>query len=123
MVFLVIVEYNGNIFLFLIFSIIIVVKVINSDIDIFMLGYGIESIVVKVSYIQGIFIVFIVDSLLFEYFLVENVEKQISYFLNSGKNYYQFIFFFVSFFGKNCVLCLVVKFDVFQISDIMCVID
>ncbi|HGB5513825.1 TPA: electron transfer flavoprotein subunit alpha/FixB family protein, partial [Salmonella enterica subsp. enterica serovar Oslo] len=96
---------------------------INSDIDILMLGYGIESIAVKASHIQGISTVFVADSPLFEHLLAENVEKQISYFLNSGKNHYQSILFPASSFGKNCAPRLAAKLDVSQISDITRVID
>ncbi|EJA6858643.1 FAD-binding protein, partial [Salmonella enterica subsp. enterica serovar Typhimurium] len=95
----------------------------NSDIDILMLGYGIESIAVKASHIQGISTVFVADSPLFEHLLAENVEKQISYFLNSGKNHYQSILFPASSFGKNCAPRLAAKLDISQISDITRVID
>ncbi|HGJ3590526.1 TPA: electron transfer flavoprotein subunit alpha/FixB family protein, partial [Salmonella enterica subsp. enterica serovar Infantis] len=98
-------------------------KAINSDIDILMLGYGIESIAVKASHIQGISTVFVADSPLFEHLLAENVEKQNSYFLNSGKNHYQSILFPASSFGKNCAPRLAAKLDVSQISDITRVID
>ncbi|ELO5579570.1 FAD-binding protein, partial [Salmonella enterica subsp. enterica serovar Infantis] len=98
-------------------------KAINSDIDILMLGYGIESIAVKASHIQGISTVFVADSPLFEHLLAENVEKQISYFLNSGKYHYQSILFPASSFGKNCAPRLAAKLDVSQISDITRVID
>ncbi|EBX4427647.1 FAD-binding protein [Salmonella enterica subsp. enterica serovar Enteritidis] len=120
---LVIAEHNGNTFLPSTLSTITAAKAINSDIDILMLGYGIESIAVKASHIQGISTVFVADSPLFEHFLAENVEKQISYFLNSGKNHYQSILFPASSFGKNCAPRLAAKLDVSQISDITRVID
>ncbi|HFY4601040.1 electron transfer flavoprotein subunit alpha/FixB family protein [Salmonella enterica] len=120
---LVIAEHNGNTLLPLTLSTITAAKAINSDIDILMLGYGIESIAVKASHIQGISTVFVADSPLFEHLLAENVEKQISYFLNSGKNHYQSILFPASSFGKNCAPRLAAKLDVSQISDITRVID
>ncbi|HGA5760696.1 TPA: electron transfer flavoprotein subunit alpha/FixB family protein [Salmonella enterica] len=120
---LVIAEHNGNTFLPSTLSTITAAKAINSDIDILMLGYGIESIAVKASHIQGISTVFVADSPLFEHLLAENVEKQISYFLNSGKNHYQSILFPASSFGKNCAPRLAAKLDVSQISDITRVID
>ncbi|HAF7592631.1 TPA: electron transfer flavoprotein subunit alpha/FixB family protein [Salmonella enterica subsp. enterica serovar Choleraesuis] len=120
---LVIAEHNGNTLLPSTLSTITAAKAINSDIDILMLGYGIESIAVKASHIQGISTVFIADSPLFEHLLAENVEKQISYFLNSGKNHYQSILFPASSFGKNCAPRLAAKLDVSQISDITRVID
>ncbi|EEH3012851.1 electron transfer flavoprotein subunit alpha/FixB family protein [Salmonella enterica subsp. enterica serovar Typhimurium] len=120
---LVIAEHNGNTLLPSTLSTITAAKAINSDIDILMLGYGIESIAVKASHIQGISTVFVADSPLFEHLLAENVEKQISYFLNSGKNHYQSIFFPASSFGKNCAPRLAAKLDVSQISDITRVID
>ncbi|EBW3601341.1 electron transfer flavoprotein subunit alpha/FixB family protein [Salmonella enterica subsp. enterica serovar Saintpaul] len=120
---LVIAEHNGNTLLPSTFSTITAAKAINSDIDILMLGYGIESIAVKASHIQGISTVFVADSPLFEHLLAENVEKQISYFLNSGKNHYQSILFPASSFGKNCAPRLAAKLDVSQISDITRVID
>ncbi|EII6798872.1 FAD-binding protein [Salmonella enterica subsp. enterica serovar Isangi] len=120
---LVIAEHNGNTLLPSTLSTITAAKAINSDIDILMLGYGIESIAVKASHIQGISTVFVADSPLFEHLLAENVEKQISYFLNSGKNHYQSILFPASSFGKNCAPRLAAKLDVSQISDITCVID
>ncbi|ECC9840916.1 electron transfer flavoprotein subunit alpha/FixB family protein [Salmonella enterica subsp. enterica] len=120
---LVIAEHNGNTLLPSTLSTITAAKAINSDIDILMLGYGIESIAVKASHIQGISTVFVADSPLFEHFLAENVEKQISYFLNSGKNHYQSILFPASSFGKNCAPRLAAKLDVSQISDITRVID
>ncbi|EDI9468642.1 FAD-binding protein [Salmonella enterica] len=120
---LVIVEHNGNTLLPSTLSTITAAKAINSDIDILMLGYGIESIAVKASHIQGISTVFVADSPLFEHLLAENVEKQISYFLNSGKNHYQSILFPASSFGKNCAPRLAAKLDVSQISDITRVID
>ncbi|EHR7317881.1 FAD-binding protein [Salmonella enterica] len=120
---LVIAEHNGNTLLPSTLSTITAAKAINSDIDILMLGYGIESIAVKVSHIQGISTVFVADSPLFEHLLAENVEKQISYFLNSGKNHYQSILFPASSFGKNCAPRLAAKLDVSQISDITRVID
>ncbi|ECS1630158.1 electron transfer flavoprotein subunit alpha/FixB family protein [Salmonella enterica] len=120
---LVIAEHNGNTLLPSTLSTITAAKAINSDIDILMLGYGIESIAVKASHIQGISTVFVADSPLFEHLLAENVEKQISYFLNSGKNHYQSILFPASSFGKNCVPRLAAKLDVSQISDITRVID
>ncbi|EKI4929856.1 FAD-binding protein [Salmonella enterica] len=120
---LVIAEHNGNTLLPSTLSTITAAKAINSDIDILMLGYGIESIAVKASHIQGISTVFVADSPLFEYLLTENVEKQISYFLNSGKNHYQSILFPASSFGKNCAPRLAAKLDVSQISDITRVID
>ncbi|EBF4609444.1 FAD-binding protein [Salmonella enterica] len=120
---LVIAEHNGNTLLPSTLSTITAAKAINSDIDILMLGYGIESIVVKASHIQGISTVFVADSPLFEHLLAENVEKQISYFLNSGKNHYQSILFPASSFGKNCAPRLAAKLDVSQISDITRVID
>ncbi|EHA3982468.1 electron transfer flavoprotein subunit alpha/FixB family protein [Salmonella enterica] len=120
---LVIAEHNGNTLLPSTLSTITAAKAINSDIDILMLGYGIESIAVKASHIQGISTVFVADSPLFEHLLAENVEKQISYFLNSGKNHYQSILFPASSFGKNCAPRLAAKFDVSQISDITRVID
>ncbi|ECD4449334.1 electron transfer flavoprotein subunit alpha/FixB family protein [Salmonella enterica subsp. enterica serovar Bareilly] len=120
---LVIAEHNGNTLLPSTLSTITAAKAINSDIDILMLGYGIESIAVKASHIQGISTVFVADSPLFEHLLAENVEKQISYFLNSGKNHYQSILFPASSFGKNCAPCLAAKLDVSQISDITRVID
>ncbi|ELH0596642.1 electron transfer flavoprotein subunit alpha/FixB family protein [Salmonella sp. L-S2402] len=120
---LVIAEHNGNTLLPSILSTITAAKAINSDIDILMLGYGIESIAVKASHIQGISTVFVADSPLFEHLLAENVEKQISYFLNSGKNHYQSILFPASSFGKNCAPRLAAKLDVSQISDITRVID
>ncbi|EAU1697416.1 FAD-binding protein [Salmonella enterica] len=120
---LVIAEHNGNTLLPSTLSTITAAKAINSDIDILMLGYGIESIAVKASHIQGISTVFVADSPLFEHLLAENVEKQISYFLNSGKNHYQSILFPASSFGKNCAPRLAVKLDVSQISDITRVID
>ncbi|HHR8810853.1 TPA: electron transfer flavoprotein subunit alpha/FixB family protein [Salmonella enterica subsp. enterica serovar Typhimurium] len=120
---LVIAEHNGNTLLPSTLSTITAAKAINSDIDILMLGYGIESIAVKASHIQGISTVFVADSPLFEHLLAENVEKQISYFLNSGKNYYQSILFPASSFGKNCAPRLAAKLDVSQISDITRVID
>ncbi|EBF8169269.1 TPA_asm: electron transfer flavoprotein subunit alpha/FixB family protein [Salmonella enterica subsp. enterica serovar Dublin] len=120
---LVIAEYNGNTLLPSTLSTITAAKAINSDIDILMLGYGIESIAVKASHIQGISTVFVADSPLFEHLLAENVEKQISYFLNSGKNHYQSILFPASSFGKNCAPRLAAKLDVSQISDITRVID
>ncbi|EAY3221485.1 electron transfer flavoprotein subunit alpha/FixB family protein [Salmonella enterica subsp. enterica serovar Typhimurium] len=120
---LVIAEHNGNTLLPSTLSTITAAKAINSDIDILMLGYGIESIAVKASHIQGISTVFVADSPLFEHLLAENVEKQISYFLNSGKNHYQSILFPASSFGKNCALRLAAKLDVSQISDITRVID
>ncbi len=120
---LVIAEHNGNTLLPSTLSTITAAKAINSDIDILMLGYGIESIAVKASHIQGISTVFVADSPLFEYLLAENVEKQISYFLNSGKNHYQSILFPASSFGKNCAPRLAAKLDVSQISDITRVID
>ncbi|EHZ5505616.1 FAD-binding protein [Salmonella enterica] len=120
---LVIAEHNGNTLLPSTLSTITAAKAINSDIDILMLGYGIESIAVKASHIQGISTVFVADSPLFEHLLAENVEKQISYFLNSGKNHYQSILFPVSSFGKNCAPRLAAKLDVSQISDITRVID
>lgn len=120
---LVIAEHNGNTLLPSTLSTITAAKAINSDIDILMLGYGIESIAVKASHIQGISTVFVADSPLFEHLLGENVEKQISYFLNSGKNHYQSILFPASSFGKNCAPRLAAKLDVSQISDITRVID
>lgn len=120
---LVIAEHNGNTLLPSTLSTITAAKAINSDIDILMLGYGIESIAVKASHIQGISTVFVADSPLFEHLLAENVEKQISYFLNSGKNHYQSILFPASSFGKNCATRLAAKLDVSQISDITRVID
>ncbi|ECS0244340.1 electron transfer flavoprotein subunit alpha/FixB family protein [Salmonella enterica] len=120
---LVIAEHNGNTLLPSTLSTITAAKAINSDIDILMLGYGIESIAVKASHIQGISTVFVADSPLFEQLLAENVEKQISYFLNSGKNHYQSILFPASSFGKNCAPRLAAKLDVSQISDITRVID
>ncbi|HAD9052596.1 TPA_asm: electron transfer flavoprotein subunit alpha/FixB family protein [Salmonella enterica] len=120
---LVIAEHNGNTLLPSTLSTITAAKAINSDIDILMLGYGIESIAVKASHIQGISTVFVADSPLFEHLLAENVEKQISYFLNSGKNHYQSILFPASSFGKNCAPRLAAKLDVYQISDITRVID
>ncbi|EHN7832410.1 FAD-binding protein [Salmonella enterica subsp. enterica serovar Typhimurium] len=120
---LVIAEHNGNTLLPSTLSTITAAKAINSDIDILMLGYGIESIAVKASHIQGIYTVFVADSPLFEHLLAENVEKQISYFLNSGKNHYQSILFPASSFGKNCAPRLAAKLDVSQISDITRVID
>ncbi|ELN8100172.1 FAD-binding protein [Salmonella enterica] len=120
---LVIAEHNGNTLLPSTLSTITAAKAINSDIDILMLGYGIESIAVKASHIQGISTVFVADSQLFEHLLAENVEKQISYFLNSGKNHYQSILFPASSFGKNCAPRLAAKLDVSQISDITRVID
>lgn len=120
---LVIAEHNGNTLLPSTLSTITAAKAINSDIDILMLGYGIESIAVKASHIQGISTVFVADSPLFEHLLAENVEKQISYFLNSGKNHYQSILFPASSFGKNCSPRLAAKLDVSQISDITRVID
>ncbi|EAM3991036.1 electron transfer flavoprotein subunit alpha/FixB family protein [Salmonella enterica] len=120
---LVIAEHNGNTLLPSTLSTITAAKAINSDIDILMLGYGIESIAVKASHIQGISTVFVADSPLFEHLLAENVEKQISYFLNSGKNHYQSILFAASSFGKNCAPRLAAKLDVSQISDITRVID
>ncbi|EDU4626638.1 FAD-binding protein [Salmonella enterica] len=120
---LVIAEHNGNTLLPSTLSTITEAKAINSDIDILMLGYGIESIAVKASHIQGISTVFVADSPLFEHLLAENVEKQISYFLNSGKNHYQSILFPASSFGKNCAPRLAAKLDVSQISDITRVID
>ncbi|EBY4180501.1 electron transfer flavoprotein subunit alpha/FixB family protein [Salmonella enterica subsp. enterica serovar Saintpaul] len=120
---LVIAEHNGNTLLPSTLSTITAAKAINSDIDILMLGYGIESIAVKSSHIQGISTVFVADSPLFEHLLAENVEKQISYFLNSGKNHYQSILFPASSFGKNCAPRLAAKLDVSQISDITRVID
>ncbi|EBD1961972.1 electron transfer flavoprotein subunit alpha/FixB family protein [Salmonella enterica] len=120
---LVIAEHNGNTLLPSTISTITAAKAINSDIDILMLGYGIESIAVKASHIQGISTVFVADSPLFEHLLAENVEKQISYFLNSGKNHYQSILFPASSFGKNCAPRLAAKLDVSQISDITRVID
>ncbi|CQP82803.1 electron transfer flavoprotein subunit alpha [Salmonella enterica subsp. enterica serovar Typhimurium str. DT104] len=120
---LVIAEHNGNTLLPSTLSTITAAKAINSDIDILMLGYGIESIAVKASHIQGISTVFVADSPLFEHLLAENVEKQISYFLNSGKNHYQSILFPASSFGKNCAPQKAAKLDVSQISDITRVID
>ncbi|EAA6996942.1 electron transfer flavoprotein subunit alpha/FixB family protein [Salmonella enterica subsp. enterica] len=120
---LVIAEHNGNTLLPSTLSTITAAKAINSDIDILMLGYGIESIAVKASHIQGISTVFVADSPLFEHLLAENVEKQISYFLNSGKNHYQSILFPASSYGKNCAPRLAAKLDVSQISDITRVID
>ncbi|EDS0421716.1 electron transfer flavoprotein subunit alpha/FixB family protein [Salmonella enterica subsp. enterica serovar Javiana] len=120
---LVIAEHNGNTLLPSTLSTITAAKAINSDIDILMLGYGIESIAVKASHNQGISTVFVADSPLFEHLLAENVEKQISYFLNSGKNHYQSILFPASSFGKNCAPRLAAKLDVSQISDITRVID
>ncbi|ELO8183381.1 FAD-binding protein [Salmonella enterica] len=120
---LVIAEHNGNTLLPSTLSTITAAKAINSDIDILMLGYGIESIAVKASHIQGISTVFVADRPLFEHLLAENVEKQISYFLNSGKNHYQSILFPASSFGKNCAPRLAAKLDVSQISDITRVID
>lgn len=120
---LVIAEHNGNTLLPSTLSTITAAKAINSDIDILMLGYGIESIAVKASHIQGISTVFVADSPLFEHLLAENMEKQISYFLNSGKNHYQSILFPASSFGKNCAPRLAAKLDVSQISDITRVID
>ncbi|EBS6674832.1 FAD-binding protein [Salmonella enterica] len=120
---LVIAEHNGNTLLPSTLSTITAAKAINSDIDILMLGYGIESIAVKASHIQGISTVFVADSPLFEHLLAENVEKQISYFLNSGENHYQSILFPASSFGKNCAPRLAAKLDVSQISDITRVID
>ncbi|EKQ4701148.1 FAD-binding protein [Salmonella enterica] len=120
---LVIAEHNGNTLLPSTLSTITAAKAINSDIDILMLGYGIDSIAVKASHIQGISTVFVADSPLFEHLLAENVEKQISYFLNSGKNHYQSILFPASSFGKNCAPRLAAKLDVSQISDITRVID
>ncbi|EJH6260149.1 FAD-binding protein [Salmonella enterica subsp. enterica serovar Enteritidis] len=120
---LVIAEHNGNTLLPSTLSTITAAKAINSDIDILMLGYGIESIAVKASHIQGISTVFVADSPLFEHLLAENVEKQISYFLNSGKNHYQSILFPASSLGKNCAPRLAAKLDVSQISDITRVID
>ncbi|EDJ7647469.1 electron transfer flavoprotein subunit alpha/FixB family protein [Salmonella enterica subsp. enterica serovar Muenchen] len=120
---LVIAEHNGNTLLPSTLSTITAAKAINSDIDILMLVYGIESIAVKASHIQGISTVFVADSPLFEHLLAENVEKQISYFLNSGKNHYQSILFPASSFGKNCAPRLAAKLDVSQISDITRVID
>ncbi|ELG2282830.1 FAD-binding protein [Salmonella enterica] len=120
---LVIAEHNGNTLLPSTLSTITAAKAINSDIDILMLGYGIESIAVKASHIQGISTVFVAVSPLFEHLLAENVEKQISYFLNSGKNHYQSILFPASSFGKNCAPRLAAKLDVSQISDITRVID
>ncbi|ENA7976368.1 FAD-binding protein [Salmonella enterica] len=120
---LVIAEHNGNTLLPSTLSTITAAKAINSDIDILMLGYGIESIAVKASHIQGISTVFVADSPLFEHLLAENVEKQINYFLNSGKNHYQSILFPASSFGKNCAPRLAAKLDVSQISDITRVID
>lgn len=120
---LVIAEHNGNTLLPSTLSTITAAKAINSDIDILMLGYGIESIAVKASHIQGISTVFVADNPLFEHLLAENVEKQISYFLNSGKNHYQSILFPASSFGKNCAPRLAAKLDVSQISDITRVID
>ncbi|EAN8707958.1 electron transfer flavoprotein subunit alpha/FixB family protein [Salmonella enterica] len=120
---LVIAEHNGNTLLPSTLSTITAAKAINSDIDILMLGYGIESIAVKASHIQGISTVFVADSPLFEHLLAENVEKQISYFLNSGKNHYQSILFPASSFGKNCAPRLAAKLDVSQISDTTRVID
>ncbi len=120
---LVIAEHNGNTLLPSTLSTITAAKATKSDIDILMLGYGIESIAVKASHIQGISTVFVADSPLFEHLLAENVEKQISYFLNSGKNHYQSILFPASSFGKNCAPRLAAKLDVSQISDITRVID
>lgn len=99
---LVIAEHNGNTLLPSTLSTITTAKAINSDIDILMLGYGIESIAVKASHIQGISTVFVADSPLFEHLLAENVEKQISYFLNSGKNHYQSILFLQALWKKLC---------------------
>lgn len=68
---LVIAEHNGNTLLPSTLSTITAAKAINSDIDILMLGYGIESIAVKASHIQGISTVFVADSPLFEHLLAK----------------------------------------------------
>ncbi|EAR6783221.1 electron transfer flavoprotein subunit alpha/FixB family protein [Salmonella enterica subsp. arizonae] len=120
---LVIAEHNGNILLPSTLSTITAAKAIDSDIDILMLGYGIENIAVKASHIQGVSTVFVADGALFEHILAENVEKQICYFLNRDKNHYQSILFPASSFGKNCAPRLAAKLDVSQISDITRVID
>lgn len=120
---LIIAEHNGSTLLPSTRSTITAAKYIDDDIHLLLMGDDIAALAHQASQIDGVRMVFMVDSPVFRQVLAENVELQIGTFLQQQGNVYQAILFPASTYGKNCAPRLAAKLDVFQISDITAVID
>ncbi|TNV10489.1 electron transfer flavoprotein subunit alpha/FixB family protein [Buttiauxella sp. B2] len=120
---LIIAEHNGCTLLPSTRATVTAAKYIDDDIHLLVMGDGIATLAHLACQISGVAAVFMVDAPILGHLLAENVEQQISTFLQQQETTYQAILFPASTFGKNCAPRLAAKLDVFQISDITAVID
>ena len=90
---------------------------INSDIEVLVVGFGIDEVCKQISNYQHVKKVYFLDEKKFEHTIAENVEPVIM----SIADRYSHIFAPATTFGKNIMPRVAVKLDVAQISDILSV--
>ncbi|MBT3778099.1 MAG: electron transfer flavoprotein subunit alpha/FixB family protein [Pelagibacteraceae bacterium] len=90
---------------------------ISNDIEILVIGHGIESISKEISNYQNVVKVLSLDNQKYEHAIAENIEPVVV----SLAEKYSHIFAPATTFGKNVMPRVAVKLDVAQVSDIISV--
>ncbi len=90
---------------------------ISNDIEILVIGHGIESISKEISNYQNVVKVLSLDNKKYEHAIAENIEPVVV----SLAEKYSHIFAPATTFGKNVMPRVAVKLDVAQVSDIISV--
>ena len=88
---------------------------INKDIEVLVIGHGIESISKEISNYQNVVKVLSVDNQRYEYAIAENIEPIVV----TLSEKYSHIFAPATTFGKNIMPRVSVRLDIAQISDIV----
>lgn len=100
---------------------VIIVVLQFGEVYLIVVGKGVDGVVVDVVKIVGVGKVYVVDDVVFDYVFVENVVLLIVELMVNSEGGYDVFVVFVMVNGKNIVLCVVVLFDVMQISEILLV--
>ena len=90
---------------------------INKDIEVLVMGYGIEIITKEISNYQNVVKVLSLDNKRYENAIAENIEPVVV----SLAEKYSHIFAPATTFGKNIMPRVAVKLDIAQVSDILSV--
>ena len=90
---------------------------INKDIEVLVIGHGIENISKEISNYQNVAKVLILDNQRYEHAIAENIEPVVV----SLAEKYSHIFAPATTFGKNIMPRVAVKLDIAQVSDILSV--
>ena len=90
---------------------------INKDIEVLVIGHGIENISKQISNYQNVVKVLSLDNQKYEHVIAENIEPVVV----SLAEKYSHIFAPATTFGKNIMPRIAVKLDIAQVSDILSV--